>query len=105
MRRGSTTTGRSVAAGSEGDHTLRIDPDSTDWRLVEGEILGLDRRTDEYFAIKGSGALLWRMLADSATDEELVGLLSERYGLPLERARNDVAAFVTMLRSRGFLTA
>ena len=93
----------SVAALTDEAATRRLDPAATAWRLVDGDVLGLDLQTEEYFVIKGSGVALWSRMADGATDEELAGLLSERYDLPLERARTDVAAFVDTLRRRGFV--
>ena len=81
----------------------RLDPTAAQWRHVEGEILGLDLRTEEYFAIKGSGVPLWERLAEGATEEELAALLAERYGLPVGTARADVTTFVTDLRERGLV--
>lgn len=108
MPHGSTTTGSAVLGRSnvtvltDGATTRRLDPASTAWRLVDGDVLGLDLQTEEYFVIKGSGVALWHRMADGATDEELAGVLTERYDLPLERARTDVAAFLDTLRKRGF---
>lgn len=81
----------------------RIDPTATEWRFIEGEILGLDLNTEEYFSIKGSGVPLWRQMADGASEQELASLLIDRYGLPLDRAAEDVRAFLTSLRARGLI--
>ena len=78
----------------------QIDPTATEWRFVDGEIIGLDLHTEEYFSIKGSGVALWHRMADGATEQELAAMLSEQYGLPAEQATTDVRAFITALRSR-----
>ncbi|MCA1711241.1 MAG: PqqD family protein [Actinobacteria bacterium] len=81
----------------------RIDPRATEWRFVEGEIVGLDLKTEEYFSIKGSGVALWRRMAEGATEEELASMLRERYGVSAETARTDLDAFLGRLRERGLV--
>lgn len=78
----------------------RIEPAACEWRLVDGEVIGLDLRTEEYFAIRGSGVELWQRMADGATEQELVDLLCERVDADPERARADVAAFLATLYGR-----
>jgi len=81
----------------------RINPLATEWRFVEGEIIGLDLKTEEYFSIKGSGVPLWRQMADGATEDELGELLVGRYRLSPDTATTDVAAFLANLRERGLI--
>ena len=81
----------------------RLDPRATEWRFVDGEIIALDLHTEEYLSIKGSGVLLWRALADVATEEELADMLCDRYGIPADRAAADVAAFLATLNDRKLL--
>ena len=75
-----------------------------EWRDIDGEIVALALEELRYMTLKGTGALLWRRLADGTTAHELVQLLSDRYGIDRERAAGDVDAFLTELRARGLLS-
>jgi len=82
---------------------LKIDSSAVEWRLVEGEIVALDVNRREYLAVNASGARLWTLLADGATEEALVESLAGDHGLPPPEAAADVAAFLSPLRERGLL--
>ena len=73
------------------------------WREVAGEVIVLDKRTWTYMGINGSGALLWRELADGADRARLVSCLRETYDLAEPDAVRDVGAFVELLQSHGLL--
>jgi hypothetical protein len=83
--------------------TLRLRDDGLDWRDFEGEIVALDIRQAEYFAINRSGALLWREVARGATREQLTQLIVGRFGLTEDAAAADVERFVSDLERRGLL--
>lgn len=76
-----------------------------DWREIDSEIVALDGRDARYLAVRGSGALLWRMLAESSTRDGLVAALVETYGIDAERAAGDVDAFLTTLTEHQLLVA
>jgi Coenzyme PQQ synthesis protein D (PqqD) len=79
---------------------LRLRTDELDWRELEGEIVALDLRESEYFAINRTGTLLWRAVAAGASRTELVALLVEEFGLTETAAAADVDRFVTDLERR-----
>jgi Coenzyme PQQ synthesis protein D (PqqD) len=82
---------------------LRLRSNDLAWRMVDDEIVAVDLRTSTYLNTNGSGAVLWRALADGATDEELVALLVDEFGIDADRAHADVDRFVDAVRSRGLL--
>ena len=83
-----------------GEMRLRLRTDDLDWRELEGEIVALDLRESEYFAVNRTGTLLWRAVADGASRAELVALLVEEFGLTETAAAADVDRFVTDLERR-----
>lgn len=90
---------------SKGDDymTLRLREQALDWRDINDEIVALDAQGAVYLAVRGSGAVLWRLLANSTTSEILVGTLVETYDIDPAIARDDVDEFLAMLRERGLL--
>ena len=87
---------------SSGD-VLRLRQDAATWRDVDGEVVVLDLVASRYLGINGSGRVLWLALADGATESERTGALVREFGVPEDRARADVLAFVGDLRRRGLL--
>ena len=84
---------------------LRLRTDELSWRKIDEEIVALDGRRSDYLAINGSGALLWPLLVDGATPEQLVSALVNGYGIDESRAAADTAAFVSALSDQGLLLA
>lgn len=84
---------------------LRLRMNDLQWREVDDEIVALEGQRSRYLAANGSGALLWRMLAQGATRDELAAALMEAYGIEAEVAAADTDRFVEQLRSEGLLAA
>jgi hypothetical protein len=84
---------------------LRLRERGVAWTDVDGEIVALDEDAAVYLAANGSGALLWRALADGATRQSLADALTRKYGIPHEQARADTDAFLAALRERALLEA
>jgi len=84
--------------------TLRLREEDLDWREIDGEIVALDAQAAVYLALQGSGAVLWRRLADATTRDGLVDALVDTYGIAATRAAEDVDEFLKMLNERGLLT-
>jgi hypothetical protein len=84
---------------------LKINDSAVEWRLVEGEIVALDVVRQEYLAVNATGAKLWTLLADGASEATLVESLIDEHHLPEPEATNDVAAFLSTLHERGLLVA
>jgi hypothetical protein len=85
--------------------TLCLRRDNLDWREIGDEIVALDADAAEYLAVKGSGTLVWRLLAESTTRDGLIGALVENYGIDSNRASTDVDEFLATLEHRGLLAS
>ncbi|HXB66355.1 MAG TPA: PqqD family protein [Solirubrobacteraceae bacterium] len=85
------------------DAVLGLADERLMWREVEDEVIVLDKRTWNYMAINGSGALLWKEIARGASTAELVSCLRESYEVDEQTAAGDVDAFLTMLREHDLL--
>lgn len=68
-------------------------------RVLEETVI-LDIARDRYTRLNGSAGLLWEELAEPRTVAELADRLSERYGIPAERATADASALIERLRER-----
>lgn len=76
-----------------------------DWRDIDDEIVALDAKGAEYLAVQGSGAVLWRLLANPTTRESLVQTLVETYDIDAATAGDDVDEFLATLSDRGLLAS
>jgi hypothetical protein len=84
---------------------LQLRATDLDWREIDEDIVILDGRDASYLTLNGSGALLWRTLADGATRDELIGVLLAAYEVDATTAGSDADAFLDNLHERGFLAA
>ena len=84
---------------------LRLNPDAVSWREVDGEVLALDLGSSTYLATNPAGALLWLSLAEGASRDRLVELITEEFDVDGARAAEDVDAFLRHLESQGLLAA
>lgn len=84
-------------------HHLRLRTEDLSWRDVDDEIIVLDLQGSEYFAVNGSGAVLWRLLAVGTDEDALRGALVEQFEIDSELARTDVTTFLEELRSLGLV--
>lgn len=82
---------------------LRLRPGTVEWRRLEDEVVAVDTRNTVYMAVNRSGAVLWPMLLDGATRDELISRLSAAYDLQRAEAERDVDAFVQALEDQDLL--
>jgi hypothetical protein len=82
---------------------LRLRAGRLRWTTVDDEVVVVDGDTSTYLAANPSAAVLWRALAEGATEDALAALLVDTYALDGERAAADVGAFLDDLRRRGCL--
>jgi hypothetical protein len=88
----------------EGDvMTLCLRKHGLDWCQIDDEIVALDGQEAVYLAVEGSGALVWRLLAETATRDTLIEALVLTYGIDATRAAADVDAFLATLNERELL--
>ena len=81
---------------------LRLRSDAI-WREANGEVLALDPAMSKYVSANASGGLLWKMLADGATRDQLVQALVDQFGIERDVAARDTDAFIAELDQNGFL--
>lgn len=77
-----------------GDQRLRVRASSLSWRRVGDEVVVLDLDETVYLTLNTSGAVLWDVLAEGATREELVQRLVADFGIDEQRAATDVDDFL-----------
>jgi hypothetical protein len=82
---------------------LRLNDSAVSWREVDGEIIALQHASSEYLSTKGTGALLWKSLAEGASREHLIGLIVREFGIDRSRATEDTDAFLDVLCAHGLL--
>ena len=83
--------------------SLRLRPGTVEWRRLEDEVVAVDTRNTVYMAVNRSGAVLWPMLLDGATRDELISRLATAYDLQRTEAERDVDAFVRALEDQDLL--
>ncbi|GAA3084469.1 hypothetical protein GCM10020000_83530 [Streptomyces olivoverticillatus] len=72
---------------------------------VEDGMVLLDEHTGRYFQVNDSGAVVLGVLVEGGGEEEAVDALTERYGVPRDRALADVGKIVHQLRTTGLVTS
>lgn len=82
-------------------HTIKSEDLS--WRAVGDELVILDLRGMRYLSLNGTGAVLWTALENGASDDELVGLLIDRFERDGPSAERDVDDFLRDCRGLGLL--
>lgn len=89
--------------GFSTDQPLALKTDQVVWRRAGDELIVLEIGTATYLTLNGSGCLLWQNLAEGATLGGLAAALVDHYGIDIDLARTDVAAFVAELDARSLL--
>jgi hypothetical protein len=88
---------------AEDDVTLRLRAEGLNWREIDGEVVVLDIEQSHYLNLNPTGSVLWLLLADGATQQQLVSKLVEEFAVDESTARGDVLAFVAGCRENGLL--
>ncbi len=89
---------------AEEDVTLRLRPDTLQWREIDGEVVALDQEAATYLAGNPTASLLWRALSEGTTRAKLISALTEKYDIDDARAAADVEAFLVDLKTRKLLS-
>ncbi len=82
---------------------MRLRQSELTWHAAGEEVVVLDLNGSTYLKLNGSGRVLWEMLAESATEDELVAGLVEHFAISEDRARADVDGFVSALHARNLI--
>ena len=84
-------------------HVVRLKPGAVEWREVDGELIALDTQSSTYFAVNRTGASIWPALVEGAARADLIGALTERFGIDHDTAARDLDAFLGQVAERGLL--
>jgi len=83
--------------------TLKLREDEVVWQDVDDDLVVLDLRSSTYFKLNGTGALLWDLLREPTSQQDLVEALMSKYGIDEDRATSDVDAFIDSLTQKKLL--
>lgn len=82
---------------------MRLRQQDLTWHVAGEDIVVLDLGGSVYLKVNGSGRVLWELLTEARTEEDLTAALVDRYGIDESLAAADVAGFLADLRQRGIL--
>ena len=72
---------------------------------VDDELVMLDTSQSRYFGLDPTGTVIWGLLAEPRTVDEVCAELTARYEVDDESCRRDVLAFATELVDAGLVDA
>lgn len=72
------------------------------WQMVGEEAVLVDLETGRAVGLNETGSFLWKRL-EVMDEEELAAELAAAFSVEPDRAREDVARFLALLRERDFL--
>jgi hypothetical protein len=70
---------------------------------VDGEVLALDAHRGQCYGMNEVASQVWDLLAEPKTIEDVCATLVERYDVPPEQCRTEVAALVEQFRADGLV--
>ena len=79
---------------------MQLRRDGLSWHTAGDEVVVLDLEGSVYLRVNGTGRVLWELLTEPRTEDELVDALVAHSGIERERAAGDVAEFIARLRER-----
>lgn len=78
-------------------------PSHVHHRQVHGEVVILDANTDRYLGLNSTGAAVWDVLAGGGSVADAIDLVTARFSVPQEIARDDVNTLVHELIDKHLL--
>jgi hypothetical protein len=72
------------------------------WQVVDGQAVLMDLERGQALGLNETGSHLWPRL-EGRTEGQLAEELAGAFTVEVERAREDVASFIDLLRHRGFI--
>lgn len=88
---------------ADDDATLRLRQEGLNWREIDGEVVVLDVEQSHYLNLNPTGSVLWLMLAEGATERQLIERLLQEFDVDEPTARDDVLAFLADCRENDLL--
>lgn len=80
--------------GGDKRRVVRFRVGAATWREVDDVVIGLHIPSSTYLEVNASGSVLWPLLVEGASKEQLSEELVNRYGISKDQARADVDSFV-----------
>lgn len=81
-----------------------IDKEVVCWSKLENETLLLNLVTGFYYTLDEIGGVIWEMLVDQKSPDEIAAKIIEEYDVTAEAAAQDLKELLNMLQSEGVLT-
>jgi hypothetical protein len=78
--------------------TYRVPEGSIVHEVIDRELILINLLTGTYYSANESGAFLWKLLLQGASQAELVGLAATRFGVPADTMGQQVQAFLEHLK-------
>jgi hypothetical protein len=83
---------------------FKICSDGLMWRDVDGEAVILDMENDTYYSLNETGSLVWKMIDDKKSVEEIASMLSVKYGISAKKAEKDINEIISKFRKDKLIT-
>ena len=83
--------------------SFRLRETNLHWRSIGDELVALDLDSETYLQGNSTAGIVWEMLRQGATQEEMANRLVAEYGIDFEHALGDVDIFLRELRAAGLL--
>jgi hypothetical protein len=81
-----------------------MNPDSTAWRQIEGEMVLMRLKDGAVFSLEETGAFIWGVLANGPhSEDELVRQVCDEFEVDEQSARADLAEFLAEMLAAGLI--
>jgi hypothetical protein len=77
--------------------SLGVNEEKVAAEVIDGETIIIDRVSGVYYSMDKIGSIVWIMIQDKYTLEEIVSTISRRSGVALEQVQADIRALVQEL--------
>ena len=84
---------------------LSFDPKNIFWKKVDGEVVLLNAQKGACYTLSEVGSVIWSLIAEHKTEEEIVEHIVAHYQVEEDVARADLAEFVKHLIDSEVLAA
>ena len=85
------------------EQTPRIAPDLI-WRLLDDDAVVVSPRVGKVRVLNGVATVIWKLLAEKKSVDEIETHLVAHYSVSLEQARQDLESFLSDLGERELVT-
>jgi Coenzyme PQQ synthesis protein D (PqqD) len=85
--------------------TIKVREGAAVWRQIEDETVLLALDSSTYLGLNHTGTVVWPLMVDGTTRDEMVNRLVSRFGVNAARAAADIDAFVDACHEQGLLVA